>query len=131
MWCASGATSATSLNLVPGIVYRSCESHITPSHPCSDPLPIRSLYLLGSDLCQGWNDSFFQAIGLQELVDSGYHVIGSEVATPGQPVGRGLARGVASELGLLPGTSVATAIIDAHAGGLGQCVGVWLVKVIT
>lgn len=38
---------------------------------------------------------------------------------PGTPVGSGLTEDAAKELGLKPGTRVATSLIDAHAGGVG------------
>lgn len=72
------------------------------------------------DLCHGWNDSFWQKIGLGDLVDEGYARIGTDIQEPGLPVGCGLTVGVANELGLPAGTPVATAIIDAHAGGIGK-----------
>ena len=40
------------------------------------------------------------------------------IQLPGQPVGCGLSIKSAIDLGLNPGTSVATSLIDAHAGGL-------------
>ena len=73
-----------------------------------------------SDLSHGWNDSFWRKIGLGDLVDEGYVRIGTEIQEPGLPVGRGLEAGAARELGLPAGTPVATAIIDAHAGGIGK-----------
>ena len=74
-----------------------------------------------SNLCHGWNESFWNGIGLGDLVEEGYSRIGTEneIQIPGLPVGCGLDVGVASELGLPAGTPVATAIIDAHAGGIG------------
>ncbi len=75
---------------------------------------------LDSDLCHGWNDSFWRKIGLGDLVDEGYARIGTEIQEPGLPVGRGLETGAARELGLPVGTPVATAVIDAHAGGIGK-----------
>ena len=52
-------------------------------------------------------------------MDEGYSRIGTEIQEPGLPVGRGLEPAAATELGLPVGTPVATAIIDAHAGGIG------------
>ncbi len=45
--------------------------------------------------------------------------IGNDVQSPGEPCGSGLTKQAAQELGLKPGTAVATSLIDAHAGGLG------------
>ena len=75
---------------------------------------------LDSEVRHGWNDSFWQAIGLGELVSESYARIGNDMQVPGLPVGRGLEAGAARELGLPAGTPVATAIIDAHAGGIGK-----------
>ena len=36
-------------------------------------------------------------------------------------MGNGLTLQSANEMGLLPGTTVATSLIDAHAGGVGDC----------
>jgi FGGY-family pentulose kinase len=66
-----------------------------------------------------WEDSYFRAIGLGELVNEGYRCIGTRVRPMGEPVGRGLTEGAARNLGLRPGTPVSVGIIDAHAGGLG------------
>jgi FGGY-family pentulose kinase len=66
-----------------------------------------------------WDDSFWQAIGLGELLDEGaYWRIGARVRPMGERAG-GLTRAAARELGLDPGTAVGVAIIDAHAGGVG------------
>ena len=71
-------------------------------------------------MSHGWNDTFWRKIGLGDLVDEGYSRIGTEIQEPGLPVGRGLEATVAKEVGLPVGTPVATAIIDAHAGGIGK-----------
>ena len=44
----------------------------------------------------------------------------SEVSSPGQPVGKGLTKEAATDLGLWEGMPVGTSLIDAHAGGLGK-----------
>ena len=74
----------------------------------------------GSDVVHGWNPSFWRRIGLGDLADEGFARIGTTVLSPGEAVGAGLTKEVGRELGLPTGTPVATAIIDAHAGGLGQ-----------
>ncbi|KAL0894143.1 hypothetical protein ABMA27_014179 [Loxostege sticticalis] len=68
---------------------------------------------------QGWNVSFLREIGLEDLAQDNFIKIGNKVLMPGEKCG-GLLEDVAKELGLLPGTPVATSIIDAHAGGLGM-----------
>ena len=73
-----------------------------------------------SEIVSGWNESFWREAGLEDLVTEGYRRIGTEVLVPGQPVGKGLTQKSANELGLLPGTAVATSLIDAHAGGVGM-----------
>jgi FGGY-family pentulose kinase len=65
-----------------------------------------------------WSDDYFRKVGLSVFVDEGYRRIGTNVRPLGERIG-GLTDVAARELGLLPGTSVAVAIIDAHAGGLG------------
>ncbi|BBN17200.1 D-ribulokinase [Marchantia polymorpha subsp. ruderalis] len=70
------------------------------------------------DAC-GWDDLFWQEIGLGDLVDGQYAKIGRSVALPGHPLGVGLTPLSAQELGLLEGTPVGTSVIDAHAGGIG------------
>ncbi|XP_024543764.1 FGGY carbohydrate kinase domain-containing protein [Selaginella moellendorffii] len=72
----------------------------------------------------GWDDVFWQEIGLSDLVEGQYTKIGRYVAFPGHPLGNGLSALAAKELGLLEGTPVGTALIDAHAGGVGVMEGV-------
>lgn len=66
-----------------------------------------------------WDDSFFQSVGLSDLIEGEYQRIGRRVRPMGEPLGQGLTEKAAEELGLRPGIPVAVAIIDAHAGGLG------------
>ncbi len=67
-----------------------------------------------------WDEAYFRAIGLGDLVDEGFLRIGQKVRPMGEAVGRGLSEAAARELGLNPGTPVGVSIIDAHAGGLGM-----------
>ncbi|KAJ6516316.1 Pentulose kinase [Mycena sanguinolenta] len=81
---------------------------------------------------EGWQDDFFEKIGLGEMVRGGYRAIGAGrvaggggggqagILTAGQPVGRGLSKKAGEEFGgLLEGTPVGSGIIDAYAGWLG------------
>ncbi|XP_063076433.1 FGGY carbohydrate kinase domain-containing protein isoform X1 [Engraulis encrasicolus] len=68
---------------------------------------------------EGWDDSFWTSIGLEDLLENNYSKIGNLTCTPGTALGGGLTPEAAAELGLLPGTAVAASLIDAHAGGLG------------
>jgi ribulose kinase len=65
----------------------------------------------------GWQEPFFRTIGLEDIVDRGYGQIGAEtreqVLTAGLPVGQGLSLDAAAELGLVVGTPVGSALIDA------------------
>nr|ATG70945.1 FGGY family of carbohydrate kinase [Juniperus drupacea] len=70
------------------------------------------------DAC-GWDDVFWQEVGLGDLVEGHYAKIGKSVAFPGHPLGAGLTGIAAQELGLCEGTPVGAALIDAHAGGIG------------
>ncbi|XP_046544873.1 FGGY carbohydrate kinase domain-containing protein-like [Haliotis rubra] len=79
-------------------------------------------YVAGTETDSGWNGDFFKKIGLEDLIHDNYSKIGSEVRAPGEACGNGLTREAAEELGLNPGTPVGTALIDAHAGGVG-CLG--------
>lgn len=65
-----------------------------------------------------WSSDYFESIGLHELLEKGFAKIGTKVLFPGDRVS-GLTENAAQELGLLPGTSVGTSMIDAHAGALG------------
>ncbi|XP_077063594.1 FGGY carbohydrate kinase domain-containing protein-like [Siphateles boraxobius] len=67
---------------------------------------------------EGWDDTFWSAIGLEDLMENCYCKIGEQTCIPGTPVGRGLTSEAAADLGLRPGTAVAASLIDAHAGGL-------------
>ncbi|KAK3089619.1 hypothetical protein FSP39_005104 [Pinctada imbricata] len=69
-----------------------------------------------------WDENFMESIGLGDLLLHNASKIGSTVLPPGEPCGVGLSHQAAAELGLNPGTSVGTSIIDAHAGVLG-CLG--------
>lgn len=65
-----------------------------------------------------WDEDYFRAIGLAALADERFARIGTEIVAPGTPLG-GLSAQAAADLGLVAGTPVAAALIDAHAGGLG------------
>jgi FGGY-family pentulose kinase len=65
-----------------------------------------------------WPRSFFEEIGLGELLLDGAKRIGSEVRPVGERVGL-LSERSARELGLVVGIPVAVSVIDAHAGGIG------------
>lgn len=88
----------------------------------------------------GWNEEYFDVIGLQELSRNNWKklgrynlpevltirfvtvmliiFLGSKIIKPGDLCG-GLSEKAAQETGLISGTPVAAALIDAHAGGLG------------
>jgi len=66
-----------------------------------------------------WSASFFERIGLSELLAGNGAKIGSQIVEPGTALGRGLTGAAAIELGLAPGTPVGASLIDAHAGGIG------------
>ncbi|KAM6948884.1 FGGY carbohydrate kinase domain-containing protein [Aplochiton taeniatus] len=68
---------------------------------------------------EGWDASFWTAIGLEDLLENDYSKIGNQTCCPGTPLGEGLTQEAAVEMGLRPGTSVGASLIDAHAGGLG------------
>jgi ribulose kinase len=62
----------------------------------------------------GWQADFFSKIGLGDLVDSHYRQLSTgEILNAGLPVGSGLSGAAAAELGLLEGTPVGSAVIDA------------------
>lgn len=66
---------------------------------------------------KGWQSEFFEKIGLPEIVDGGsYKQMGAadgNVLTAGLPVGKGLSKKAAAELGLVEGTAVGSGLIDA------------------
>lgn len=66
----------------------------------------------------GWQKEFFAKIGLQELNERDYAQVGvkkGEVPLiAGMPVGNGLSKAAAEDLGLVPGTPVGSALIDAY-----------------
>ena len=67
----------------------------------------------------GWNESYFRAVGLGDLVDEKYARIGTRIRPMGERAGE-LTAAAADELGLERGTAVGVSIIDAHAGGIGM-----------
>jgi ribulose kinase len=73
----------------------------------------------------GWQPDLLRQLGLGQLVDEGYARLGGApdgdgvILTAGQPVAQGLTAQAAAELGLLPGTAVGSALIDAYAGWVG------------
>ena len=66
-----------------------------------------------------WDPTYFAAIGLADLAEDGFARIGAHVRVPGERVGA-VTTDAAAELGVAPGTPVATSLIDAHAGALGN-----------
>lgn len=72
----------------------------------------------------GWNDEFFSAIGLGEFVEERYKRVGGvpnengKVLFAGDVVGNGLSKLAAEEMGLMEGTPVGSAVIDAYAGAI-------------
>jgi D-ribulokinase len=68
---------------------------------------------------QRWSSSYFERIGLGDIVSDRYTRTGSEIVAPGTPLGAGLTKSAARDFGLLEGTPVGASLIDAHAGGVG------------
>lgn len=65
-----------------------------------------------------WSRSYFERIGLGDLLEDGARRIGAKVSHLGHRVGS-LSENAARDLGLAAGTAVGVSIIDAHAGGIG------------
>ena len=65
-----------------------------------------------------WSESYFERIGLSELLADDQRKVGREIVAPGTALAGGLTPEAAAELGLLPGTPVGAALIDAHAGAV-------------
>lgn len=62
----------------------------------------------------GWDREFFGMIGLEELLSSYVQIgAGSGVLSAGEPVGGGLTKTAAEELGLAQGTPVGSGVVDA------------------
>ena len=92
---------------------------------CSIPCQCSYVPDRGQDSPAGWQDSFFEQIGLEEFVKNNYRQLGpvkdglqrgrkkTDALTAGIPVGQGLSEKAAKELGLLKGTPVGSAVIDA------------------
>lgn len=66
-----------------------------------------------------WDPDYFARIGLGDLADGSFARIGRTIVAPGTPLGDGLTRAAAVQLGLQPGIAVGAGLIDAHAGGVG------------
>lgn len=66
-----------------------------------------------------WDASFFEQIGLGDLVEDEFKRIGQNIVEPGAALGSGLAEQAAQDFGLPTGMPVAAGLIDAHAGGVG------------
>lgn len=75
-------------------------------------------YIIDEAGYHGWPGDLFELVGLKDLLDENASPIGSNIKFPGTPQGSGLSLAVAQELGLKPGTPVATSLIDAYAGAL-------------
>jgi D-ribulokinase len=67
-----------------------------------------------------WSQDYFERIGLSELLANDRAKVGREIVAPGTTLAGGLTGEAAAELGLLPGTPVGAALIDAHAGAVGS-----------
>ncbi|RYE34787.1 MAG: ribulokinase [Hyphomicrobiales bacterium] len=67
-----------------------------------------------------WDASYFREVGLGDLAEESFIRIGTDIVPGGTALGNGLTEQAAAELGLKPGTAVAAALIDAHAGGVGS-----------
>ncbi|XP_058462179.1 FGGY carbohydrate kinase domain-containing protein [Malaya genurostris] len=65
-----------------------------------------------------WSHDFLTQINLGDLAANNFHLIGEKLYVPGDPIAEGLTQVAANALGLNPGISVATSMIDAHAGAL-------------
>jgi D-ribulokinase len=72
---------------------------------------------LAHDQC--WSRSYFERVGLGDVVSENYTKIGKDIVAPGTPLGAGLTKSAARDFGLLEGTPVGASLIDAHAGGVG------------
>ena len=69
---------------------------------------------------QGWNAQLFNEIGLGSIVQNDFKQLGGNIVhgeglvmTAGLPIGTGLHKQAADDLGLLAGTPVGSAVVDA------------------
>jgi len=69
-----------------------------------------------------YSPTFFEQIGLGDLLERDACKIGTHIVEPGTAIGSGLTNETATELGLKPNTPVGAGLIDAYAGTLG-CLG--------
>lgn len=69
---------------------------------------------------EGWDTSYWNAIGLDDIVNENFIRIGTDVRPMGEALANGLTEAAAEDLGLVAGIPVGVSIIDAHAGGLGM-----------
>lgn len=67
-----------------------------------------------------WDASYFEAVGLSDLVDDDFGRIGARIVEAGAALGAGLSAAAAGDFGLAAGIPVGAGLIDAHAGGLGS-----------
>lgn len=67
-----------------------------------------------------WDASYFEQVGLNDLIADDFSKIGTRVVPAGTALGAGLTVEAANDLGLVAGTPVAAGLIDAHAGGVGS-----------
>jgi FGGY-family pentulose kinase len=67
-----------------------------------------------------WDASYFEKVGLNDLIADDFSKIGTKVVPAGTALGAGLTAEAAEDLGLVAGTPVAAGLIDAHAGGVGS-----------
>lgn len=65
-----------------------------------------------------WSSEYFEQIGLSDLCDKRFAIIGNEILAPGSPIPNGLSKKAAIELNLRPGIPVGASLVDAYAGGL-------------
>ncbi|CAO3681334.1 unnamed protein product [Umbelopsis vinacea] len=79
---------------------------------------------VGIEDSKGWNEDYFRAIGLGNMVEDRFEKLGGIPGETGQfhhagdPVGNGLTKQAAEDLGLREGTPVGSAVIDAYAGAI-------------
>ena len=86
-----------------------------------DELSFMQVFLPATSAGPGWDVGFYRAIGLETLLENDAARIGARAQYPGNALGTGVTAAAARELGLAPGTPVATSsLIDADAGWLGS-----------